>query len=319
MSARARFSSNQTSHSQSHVVKSPESSPNLISKPTANPAISHAATLNPTRLSQQNLKTLAKEFLALAKQPKDLVAKLEDLVDSARNLMPESSVDSGGDSGVLIVGLGNPGEKYARTRHNIGFMVLDRLCETLGGSWETAPKFHTELATLPSPNARLSAPTRCYLLKPQTFMNLSGESVGAFARFYKISRILVIHDELDIPFGALRYKLGGSSGGHNGLKSIDAHIGDYLGGNGYARLRFGIGDPSLRKPYDVAGFVLGDFLPAQRDELCTLITHAMFGALFFACTQDFTATQNFFTKAPTPSNTPESSQIAMPKSARKDS
>ena len=286
MSARARFSSHQTSHNPSPAVKSLEAKP--IIKPT-------------TRLSQQNLKMLAKEFLALAKQPRDLLAKLQDLVEST----PESSADFGVDSGVLIVGLGNPGEKYACNRHNVGFMVLDRLCEALGGSWEAVPKFRADLAVLPSHNTcPLARFTRCYLLKPQTFMNLSGESVGAFARFYKISCILVVHDELDIPFGALRYKLGGSSGGHNGLKSIDAHISDQLGGNSYTRLRFGIGDPSLHKPYDVAGFVLGDFLPAQGDELGALITHAMLGALFFACTRDFAATQNFFTKA-APSKAPE--------------
>ncbi len=131
---------------------------------------------------------------------------------------------------LLIVGLGNPGVKYEKTRHNVGFMVLDFLSKALGFDFAFDKKFNAELGVLKAYNQTL------YFLKPQTFMNLSGESVAPFARYFQLSKVLVIHDELDIPFGNIRFKFAGSSGGHNGLKSIDNAM-----GNEYVRLRFGIG------------------------------------------------------------------------------
>jgi PTH1 family peptidyl-tRNA hydrolase len=150
----------------------------------------------------------------------------------------------------LVVGLGNPGAKYEHNRHNIGFLAVDRIAGKLSASsW--SKKFGGEICEAPGAE-------RTYLLKPQTFMNLSGESVAAAARFYKIppENIIVLHDELDLLPGRLRVKQGGGSGGHNGIKSIDAHMGD-----NYWRVRIGIGHPgdsNLVSPY-----VLGDF---PRDE-----------------------------------------------------
>ncbi len=128
----------------------------------------------------------------------------------------------------LVVGLGNPGRQYASTRHNIGFLVADALIARHGGQSLSKPAFKGDLIKL----------SDTLILKPMTYMNLSGESVAAVARFYRSDRLIVIHDDLDLPFGALRFKHGGGTGGHNGLKSIDTHL-----GNDYLRVRMGIGRP----------------------------------------------------------------------------
>lgn len=128
----------------------------------------------------------------------------------------------------LIVGLGNPGPKYENTRHNIGFMAIDYALENYDISLHYDKKFEAEILKI----------NETIFLKPQTYMNLSGNSVLKIKDFYKIDEILVIHDDLDLNFGAIRFKCGGSSGGHNGLKSIDNNI-----GNNYLRLRIGIGHP----------------------------------------------------------------------------
>lgn len=144
----------------------------------------------------------------------------------------------------LLVGLGNPGAHYAGHRHNIGFMVLDTLYD---GIWKS--KFKSGIAET------TIAGHRCLLLKPQTFMNVSGEAVQPAMEFYKIpmDRIAVVHDELDIPPGELRIKLGGGAGGHNGIKSIDQH----LGSPNYWRLRCGIGHPGSKEM--VSPYVLSNF------------------------------------------------------------
>lgn len=147
----------------------------------------------------------------------------------------------------LVAGLGNPGAKYERNRHNIGFSAV----ESIAGKFGTSPwvkKFRGEIC-----ESRIAG-TRIFLLKPQTFMNLSGESVVAASQFYKIppENIIVIYDEIDLLPGKLRVKKGGGNGGHNGLKSIDAHI-----GKEYWRVRVGIGRP-LHKD-DVANYVLDNF------------------------------------------------------------
>jgi peptidyl-tRNA hydrolase, PTH1 family len=134
----------------------------------------------------------------------------------------------------LIVGLGNPGPRYQGTRHNAGFMVLDRLAETIRVSAD-----RTKFASLYGEGSWLGE--QLVLLKPQTFMNLSGRAVADAARFYKVppANIIVVHDELDLPFGQIRLKEGGGHGGHNGLRSIIAE----LGSADFIRIRIGIGRP----------------------------------------------------------------------------
>jgi len=152
----------------------------------------------------------------------------------------------------LIVGLGNPGAEYSETRHNAGFWFCERLAGELGASFAKESRYHGWTA-----NARSSGH---WLLMPATFMNDSGRAVQALAHFYRIApaEILVVHDELDIPPGQLRLKFGGGLGGHNGLKSISAH----LGTNDYWRLRVGIGHPGERN--DVVNYVLK---PPRREEM----------------------------------------------------
>jgi len=147
----------------------------------------------------------------------------------------------------LVVGLGNPGSRYARNRHNVGFMAVDAIARR-HGSPGFRSRFKGELAEGPIGGERV------LLLKPQTFMNLSGESVGEAARFFKIlpSEIVVIHDEIDLRPGKLRVKLGGGSAGHNGLRSIDTLLGP-----DYWRVRIGVGHPGIKElvqPYVLQNF-----------------------------------------------------------------
>ncbi|MCP1289039.1 MULTISPECIES: aminoacyl-tRNA hydrolase [Chromobacterium] len=146
----------------------------------------------------------------------------------------------------LIVGLGNPGAEYDRTRHNAGFWLVDELCWRYKGSWRTEGKFQGDVARVDIEGQDV------WLLKPMTYMNLSGQAVLALAHFYKIlpDQILVVHDELDLPPGAARFKQGGGHGGHNGLKDIAAR----LSSPAFWRLRLGIGHPGDRN--EVANFVL---------------------------------------------------------------
>ncbi|HIJ22242.1 MAG: aminoacyl-tRNA hydrolase [Gammaproteobacteria bacterium] len=146
----------------------------------------------------------------------------------------------------LIVGLGNPGAEYETTRHNAGFWFLEQIARQSGASFRVESKFHGIVAKL-----QISGES-VWLLKPTTFMNRSGQSVAALASYYKISptSILVAHDELDLPPGELRLKLGGGHAGHNGLRDITAHL-----GAGFHRLRIGIGRPG--KPGPVVDYVLG--------------------------------------------------------------
>ena len=161
----------------------------------------------------------------------------------------------------LIVGLGNPGREYEATRHNAGFWWLDEFARAHGASFRTDGKFHGMVARTALHGHEV------HLLKPQTFMNVSGRAVGAVAQFYKIApgNILVVHDELDLPPGSAKLKLGGGHGGHNGLKDIIAH----LGTRDFWRLRLGIGHPGERA--DVSNYVLN----APRREEAEQIEHAM--------------------------------------------
>ncbi|MBL7182972.1 MAG: aminoacyl-tRNA hydrolase [Anaerolineae bacterium] len=159
-----------------------------------------------------------------------------------------------GEPGIerIIIGLGNPGRKYAGNRHNVGFQCLDRLAEAWGLSFSR--RKHKALLAQGQ-----IAGLKVILAKPQTFMNLSGDAVERMARFYKLppESILVIYDDLDLPVGRIRLRPEGGSGGHKGMKSIIEH----LGTNGFPRLRVGIGRPTHGDPAD---YVLDDFTPDER-------------------------------------------------------
>src|ERR1700712_4611580 len=152
---------------------------------------------------------------------------------------------------LLVVGLGNPGREYARNRHNVGFMVADELARRHGGSWRS--KFSGQLAEIRIDDHKLA------LLKPETFMNESGSSVSAAARFFKLEpdAVLVVHDEGDLDRGRMQLRLGGGLGGHNGLRSIASHLKtpDFL------RPRVGVGRPGRGDPRPLADYVLADFEP----------------------------------------------------------
>ena len=152
----------------------------------------------------------------------------------------------------LVVGLGNPGPEYARTRHNVGYLVADALALGLGARFDSQ-KFAAELA-----EARVG-PEKVWLMKPRTYMNHSGEAVGAALRFWKLGRgdLLVVHDDLELEPLRLQLKVGGGHGGNNGVKSVNAHV----GGPDYARVRFGIGRPPPR--VDPADYVLGRWPRAE--------------------------------------------------------
>lgn len=170
--------------------------------------------------------------------------------------------ESAGNSGDvwLLVGLGNPGPKYAKNRHNIGFMAVDEIAADHGAQ-AFKSKFQGMIADI-----QLSG-QKALALKPMTFMNNSGQSVAAAAKFYKIppEKIVVFHDELDIAPGKVKVKKGGGAAGHNGIKSIDSH----LGTQDYWRVRLGIGHPGDRAA--VHNYVLGDFAKADADWLEALI------------------------------------------------
>jgi PTH1 family peptidyl-tRNA hydrolase len=150
---------------------------------------------------------------------------------------------------LLVVGLGNPGREYARNRHNVGFMVDDELARRHGGSWRS--KFSGDLAEIRIDHGKVA------LLKPQTYMNESGRSVGAAQRFYKVEpgALAVVHDEVDLEAGRLQVRLGGGLAGHNGLRSIA----QALGTRDFLRLRVGVGRPERGDRRPLADFLLSDF------------------------------------------------------------
>jgi PTH1 family peptidyl-tRNA hydrolase len=160
---------------------------------------------------------------------------------------------------LLFVGLGNPGPQYARNRHNIGFMALDAIAERHGFSpWRS--RFHGAVSE------GMLVGEKVLALKPMTFMNRSGQAVGEAARFYKLApdQVTVFHDELDLAPGKLRVKRGGGAAGHNGLRSIDTHLGP-----GYRRVRLGIGHPGRKEL--VTPYVLHDFAEADEEWLVPLL------------------------------------------------
>ncbi len=170
----------------------------------------------------------------------------------------------------LIVGLGNPGPKYAGHRHNIGFMALDRIAEDHGfAPWRGKHQGSVSEGRFGS--------DRAVLLKPETFMNNSGQSVQAAMRFYKLdpSDVVVLHDEIDLAPGKVKFKTGGGHAGHNGLRSIHAHIGPE-----YARVRLGVGHPGHKDR--VPSYVLHDFSKADQDWLDDVLRGVSDGAPFLA-------------------------------------
>ncbi len=148
----------------------------------------------------------------------------------------------------LIVGLGNPGKEYEKTRHNVGWWVVDRVAKELGVELKRE-KFNALYGQYSSPKGKV------FLIKPLTYMNKSGEAVGSFARFFKIhpSEVLVIYDDLDLPLGSVRLRLKGSSGGHRGVESVISS----LGTKEFPRIRIGIGRPQRKE--EVVDFVLSPF------------------------------------------------------------
>lgn len=191
---------------------------------------------------------------------------------------------SGSGQARLLVGLGNPGEKYAGNRHNIGFMCLDYYAQ-----------WHRVAFAKSRRQARISAARigqyEVVLAKPQTFMNNSGQAVGRLVRQYKVKveNLVVIHDDLDLPVGRIRIRLGGSSGGHKGINSIVEHISD----QGFVRVRVGIGRPNGAGEDDIINYVLGDFMPDEKaiiEDVIPLVGEALDSLL----TEGLTVTMNRF-------------------------
>jgi PTH1 family peptidyl-tRNA hydrolase len=178
----------------------------------------------------------------------------------------------------LIVGLGNPGRQYEETRHNVGFMVLDRLAAASGAVFQSVPKWQCHLAKLPESGT--------LLLKPQTFMNLSGRAIRQVLAFHKwpSESMLVIYDDAALPLGTLRFREKGSAGGHNGIKSMIEH----LGTDAFPRLKIGIGSSA---PGNMTGHVLGKFSPDERPLLENTLATAL-DAVQLARSQGIAAAAN---------------------------
>ena len=185
----------------------------------------------------------------------------------------------------LIIGLGNPGEEYKNNRHNVGFILIDKIAQELSLNFDNNKK--------KSLYARgKSKDIEYILLKPQTFMNLSGESAIYVSKFFnvKLEDIIVIYDDMDIPFGSFKIKKGGSSGGHNGIKSLIAH----LQSDDFTRIRIGIGRPSAGKK--VNDYVLSNFSKKEREELDTVIANDVIEAVKVALFESPVIAQNKYNK-----------------------
>jgi PTH1 family peptidyl-tRNA hydrolase len=164
----------------------------------------------------------------------------------------------------LIVGLGNPGADYAKTRHNAGFLLVEKLAGRWKSDWRNERKFQARVSRAERDGKKV------LLAEPQTFMNLSGESVGALVQFYQLplEKILVVVDDADLPLGEIRLRPGGGSGGHHGLESVAQH----LGAKTYARLRIGIGRQDAAR--QITGHVLGKFSAAENARLEKVLERA---------------------------------------------
>jgi peptidyl-tRNA hydrolase, PTH1 family len=194
----------------------------------------------------------------------------------------------------LIIGLGNPGKQYEGTRHNVGFMLLDKLAAGEGVAFRSEPRFQAHIAKLGDGTI---------LMKPQTFMNLSGRSVRQLMSFFKweASRMLVAYDDVALPLGHLRFREKGSAGGHNGIKSIIEH----LGGEDFPRLKMGIG--AALGGAGMTGHVLGKFAPDERESLENMLATAL-EAVQLSRSQGVALASNRFNtprNKPTPTNEDE--------------
>jgi peptidyl-tRNA hydrolase, PTH1 family len=167
----------------------------------------------------------------------------------------------------IIAGLGNPGREYEGTRHNVGFMLADALCTKYAGEWKREPRFDALVAKVKIGR------NECLLVKPQAFMNLSGQAIGAVARYYGVAgdKITVAHDEYQIPVGEMKLTIGGGDGGHNGVANIMAHV-----GNDFLRYRLGIGST---RPLEngLKGFVLGKFEASEMETISNKMTEFVAG------------------------------------------
>ncbi len=201
----------------------------------------------------------------------------------------------------LIVGLGNPGEQYTKTRHNVGFRVVDQLAERLG--WRWAASRERALVT-----EGVTGGQKLLLVKPTTYMNDSGQAVGPLLRFYKLTLadLLVICDDLDLPVGRVRLRERGSPGGQNGLGSIIAHVGS----QDFARLRVGIGRPANGR-MSIVDYVLGIPPAEERADLADSETRASDAALAWAA-EGTQATMNRFNLDPTAAPRPQKQKVAKP-------
>jgi len=165
----------------------------------------------------------------------------------------------------LVVGLGNPGREYGKTRHNAGFMVLERLADRCKADWTKEKRFKAHTARIED------GPRKVILARPETFMNASGESVGALMKFYQVlpAQMVVVVDDADLPLGQIRLRGNGSSGGHHGLESIEAH----LGTREYPRLRIGIGREAGDQR-EITDYVLAQFSKAEAELLKKVLARA---------------------------------------------
>lgn len=188
----------------------------------------------------------------------------------------------------LVVGLGNPGRQYAETRHNVGFMVLDRLARSCGAEFKPESRWKSEVAKAPGSDV--------WLVKPLTFMNLSGEAIGALVRFRKLTaaNVFLVYDDLDLPLGRLRIRQKGSAGGHNGVKSAIQH----LHTDAIPRMKVGISrKPEQRERQTVVGHVLGKFSSDERSELEISLERAI-DAVLCACESGVAEAMNTFNAPP---------------------
>ena len=198
----------------------------------------------------------------------------------------------------LIIGLGNPGRQYQDTRHNVGFMVLDRIAAASGSPFTSAPKWQCHIARPPG------GPL---LVQPQTFMNLSGRAIQQLLAYHKWSPadMLVVYDDVSLPLGTLRFREAGSAGGHNGIRSILQH----LGSDAFPRLKLGIG---AAKPGTLVGHVLGKFSPEEQEPLENMLATAA-EAVHVARSQGLALAANRYHTRPKPSNAPtDEPQIPRP-------
>lgn len=183
----------------------------------------------------------------------------------------------------MIVGLGNPGKQYENTRHNIGFMVLDRLADSYGVSWNQETKFQAKVASAMVDGEKI------LLVKPMTYMNESGQAVEKMSQYYKIDpdNMLIIYDDLDLPTGKLRLRQSGSAGGHNGIKSIISH----LGTSKFKRIRTGIDRPDKQSVVD---YVLGELRCDEQDKLSSSFDYIQSAVDLWLQSDDFNQVMNRF-------------------------